>query len=167
MPVQIQEIKHRLNGSSQSFLCDLLYRSTEALVLRFQATGTPYAAVARTTEGFFWQGRNYLVYRMFDQDGALVGHRIDVCRDVRFGQESIEWTDLLLDLFITPAGELRVLDEDEVASAITAGLLSPQDQEIIARTRALLEADYQAVVEEAARLWQPGAGFASPSAGVL
>ena len=146
--MQIRENKHRLNGHRQTFFCDLLYRDGEAMVLRFQTTTGPYAAVTHTTEGYFWQGRNYLVYKMFNQSGELVGNRFDVCRDVRFGADSVDWTDLILDFFVTPQGELRVLDETEVEEAVQNGVLSPEDQEIIASTHRFLERGYGEVIQE-------------------
>lgn len=150
--MQIREIKHHLNGSQQVFFCDLLYRGEGAMIVRFQTTEDPYAAVARTTEGYFWEGRNYLIYKMFNQFGDLVGHRADVCRDVRFGPDSVDWTDLLLDFFITPQGELRVLDQDEVKEAVARGALSPEDMAILARIRELFEGQHEALIAEAADL---------------
>ncbi|HLC30170.1 MAG TPA: DUF402 domain-containing protein [Dehalococcoidia bacterium] len=159
--MQIRENKHRLNGHRQTFFCDLLYRDGEAMILRFQTTADPYATVAHTTEGYFWQDRNYLVYKMFNQFGELVGHRFDVCRDVRFGPDSVDWTDLILDFFVNPNGELRVLDETEVEEAVQNGGLSPADQDIISSTRTFMEREYDAVIQEILALHER-AGLSSP-----
>lgn len=155
----ITEIKHHLDGRSQTFLCDLLLRGEGVMVLRFQTSGSAYAAVARTTEAFFWEGRNYLIYRMFSETGELVGHRFDVCRGVRFGEDTLEWTDLLLDFFVTPAGELQALDEEEVAEAVALGRLDLEGQAILRDTRFLLEHEYTSILQEAALLWAQGASL--------
>ena len=159
--MQIRENKHHLNGHRQTFFCDLLYRDQEAMVLRFQTTTGPYSAITLTTEGYFWQGRNYLVYKMFNQFGDLMGHRFDVCRDVRFGPDSVDWTDLILDFFVNPSGELRVLDETEVEEAVQNGGLGPEDQEIIASTRAFMEREYDAIIQEILTLHER-AGLPAP-----
>src|SRR5438128_1072458 len=130
--MKIREIKRRLNGSHQEFLCDLIYRDDEAMIIRWQSTGK-YAAIASMSEGYYWEDRHYLIYRMF-REGALYGHRFDVCRDVRFGPDTVEFTDLFLDFFVTPDGELQIHDEDEVAEAIATGVVSPADQQIILET---------------------------------
>ena len=152
--MKIREIKRRLNGAQQVFFCDLIYKDAEAMIIRYQHTVDPYAAVAWISEGYYWPGRNYLIYKMFDQYGALAGHRFDVCKDVRFGPDSVEFTDLYLDAFVPPAGDLQVLDEEEVAQAVFSGEVGPEDQAIIAATRALLEAEHAAIIQEAASVRQ-------------
>ena len=148
--MKIYETKRRLNGTSQTFECDLVYRDDEALVIRYESKGQ-YSALASVSEGYYWEGRNYLIYKMF-REGRLVGHRFDVCRDVAFGTDSVAWTDLLLDFFFTPEGELQVHDEDDVEDAIKAGVLTREDQQIVAKTRALMEVEVGRIVEEAATL---------------
>ena len=147
-PMEIREIKKKPDGREQTFVCDLIYRDGDALIIRYESKGN-LRAFASMSEGYYWAGRNYLIYRMF-REGVLVGHRFDVCKDVTLGPDSVEWTDLYLDFFLTPQGEWQVHDEDEVAEAIESGLLTDEDQAIIVRTRALLEAEHQRVVAEAA-----------------
>ena len=148
--MKVYETKRRLNGTSQTFECDLIYRNGEAMVIKYESKGQ-YRAFANVSEGYYWEGRNYLIYKMF-RDGELVGHRFDVCRDVTFGPNSVDWTDLILDFFLTPAGDLQVHDEDELHEAVNAGVVTPEDQAIIARTRTLLESEVQRIVDEAAQI---------------
>lgn len=148
--MKVYETKRRLNGTSQTFECDLIYRNAEAMVIRYESKGQ-YRAFANVSEGYYWQGRNYLIYKMF-RDGELVGHRFDVCKDVTFGPDCVDWTDLILDFFLTPAGELEVHDEDEVQEAGREGRLTPGDLEVIEKTHALLEAAVHHIVKEASEL---------------
>jgi len=148
--VKVREIKRKLDGREMAFDCDLIYRDDDAMVIRYESKGN-FARIATMSEGYYWQGRNYLIYKMF-RDGELVGHRFDVCRDVTFGPDCVEWTDLDLDFFLTPEGELQVHDEDEVAEAIAVGLLNSDDQQIIKRTRQLLTDEHQRIVSEAAAM---------------
>lgn len=150
--MQVKEIKRHLNGAQQVFYCDLVYLGQEAAIIRYTATEDPYKAVAAVSEGYYWQGKNYLMYKLFDEFGGLVGYRFDVCRDVRIESGQVEWTDLYLDAFVSPGGDIRVDDEAEVAEAVARGELTAADQAIIQRTRALLETEYRRIIEEAARL---------------
>jgi len=147
---KIYETKRRLNGTSQTFECDLIYRNGKAMVIKYESKG-PFRAFASMSEGYYWEGRNYLIYKMF-RDGELVGHRFDVCRDVTFGPNSVAWTDLILDFFFTTDGELQVHDEDELQEAMASGRVTPEDLAIIDTTRALLTADVLDIVREAAEV---------------
>lgn len=146
--LKVFETKRRLNGTSQTFECDLVYRNGEAMVIKYESKGQ-YKAFANVSEGYYWEGRNYLIYKMF-REGELVGHRFDVCRDVKFGPDTVDWTDLILDFFYTPAGELQVHDDDELHEAVNAGVVTPEDQAIIANTRGLIESEILKIVAEAA-----------------
>ena len=144
--MEIREVKRKPDGREQTFVCDLVYRGDDALIIRYESKNAN--ALASLSEGYYWEGKNYLIYKMF-RDGRLVGHRFDVCRDVTFGTDSVEWTDLYLDFFLTPEGEFQIHDEDEVEEAIKAGLLGPEDQEIIWRTRDFMVVEHPRVVSEA------------------
>ena len=146
--MEVREIKHRLNGSLETFYCKLLYRDDERMVISFLATADPYLAVAWVSEGYFWKGRNYLMYKMFNHYNGLVGHRFDVCKDVRFGPDTIDWTDLILDFFVDATGALHVHDEEELAEAIENGRLGVSDGAIVTHVRDLIANDYQAIIDE-------------------
>ncbi len=146
--MEIREIKHRLNGAQQTFYCRLLYRDEDVMIIRFRATEDPFLAVARTSEGYFWKSRHYLMYKMFNQYDDLVGHRFDICKDVHFGHDSIDWTDLVLDFFVDPTGTLHIEDEDELADMLANGIMTAQDGEIVARTRDVLEREFDAIIQE-------------------
>ncbi len=147
-----REVKHKLNGSQQVFDCELLFQSDDAIIVRFVATEEPYISMAHHSEGYFWRDRNYLMYKMFRENDDLVGYRLDVCRDVQFGSEQVDWTDLVLDARVSPGYNVSIEDEDEVTEAIAAGLLSPADQQIIATTKRIFETGITAIVSDAERL---------------
>lgn len=150
--MRFREVKRKPNGSLHAFDCDLVYRTDDALIVRYHATEEPFKSIAAMSEGYYWRGRNYLMYKMFNEDGDLIGYRFDVCRDVRIAENQVEWTDLYLDARVSPAGDVRIEDEDEVAEASARGELSAEDQRIIRVTRKLLETDYQNIIQEASEL---------------
>jgi predicted RNA-binding protein associated with RNAse of E/G family len=105
--------------------------------------------VGSVTFGCFWAGRNYNLYRFTGPDGHVIAYRFDVVRSVHLTPGHITYTDLLLDAWLPPGGELRIEDEDEVRAADTAGLLTSRDIAIINRTGRLLERNYRRIVAEA------------------
>ena len=147
--MQIKEIKHRLNGSQQVFFCDLVYAGPEGTIIRYQATEDPYKAVAWTSEGYYWPDKHYLMYKLFDEYGALRGYRFDVCKDVQLEPGQVEWTDLYLDAVVSPAGDISIEDEDEVAEAIGRGELSESDKAIINQTRRVLMEEHRRIIQDA------------------
>lgn len=151
-PMTITEIKRHLDGRVERFTCDLLLWTDQAVVVRFHPQGTKYAALMRHSDGFFWTGRNYLMYQIVGADGAVVRHRFDVCKDVRISDDSVEFTDLLLDVVLPLGGDPLVEDEDEVAAATESGLLTAADLAAIDTTRMVLTTRYASIIREAEAL---------------
>ena len=152
----IRETKHTLDGRRQSFDCGLVAVSPRLALVRFvhtaaRAAGGFFFPDGSVTFGFFWAGRHYNLYRFTGPDGVVIAYRFDVVDAVRITPAHVRYTDLLLDAWLAPGGELRVEDEDEVEAAEAAGLLSPRRRSIIDRTRLLLERAHPRIVAEAER----------------
>ena len=156
--MQVKEIKQRLNGTRQTFFCDALHLSADVAVLRFLATAD-YSTDPSTerphryTDGFFWPGRSYLMYQMFGDNDELLGYRFDVCTDVTVDSDTVRWTDLELDFWVDPAltgGEF--LDEAEYADAVQRELVTPEQQELVEKTRGLLATRFRDIIGEAQAL---------------
>jgi hypothetical protein len=145
----ITEIKRHLDGRVQTFTCDLLHRDRDLLVVRFHAAGTAYARRIHHSDGFFWRNRTYLMYQLLGPAEEPLGYRFDVCKDVRFSEASVEFTDLLLDVVVAADGTLEVQDEDEVDAAHAAGELTPTDLAVILQTRAELVDGAAGIITEA------------------
>lgn len=152
----ILETKRHLDGRRERFTCDLISVSRRLAIVRFAHSGSRRAGefffpAGSFTIGFFWAGRHYNLYRITGPGGAVIVYRFDVVDAVRITPTHVSYTDLLLDLWVTPDGHLRVEDEDEVKAATAAGLLSARRQQIIARTRAWLTRSHPRVIAEAER----------------
>lgn len=152
-PRTVVETKHTLDGRAQRFSCLGLLMTPALAVIRFdhpaerRAGGFHIPSGSRTL-GYFWRGRAYNCYRMTGPVGVVIAYRFDVVERVRISETAVSYRDLLLDVWLSPAGELTVEDEDEVADAAARGLLSPDQLERIARTRRLLEQQYRRIVAE-------------------
>ncbi|MCX6023193.1 MAG: DUF402 domain-containing protein [Chloroflexi bacterium] len=156
--MQIQEIKQRLDGSRQVFYCDVVWLGGDAAVLKFVATmdysTNPSADLPhKFTEGYFWQGRPYLMYKMFGDVDQLIGYRFDVCTDVRITSDAVRWTDLLLDFWVDPElTSSRFMDEDELATATARGLLTPEHLAVVDEAREALAGSYRTIIADAEAL---------------
>jgi len=63
---------------------------------------------------WFYSDRWYNVFRLEDvDDGRLKGWYCNIGRPARLGGDMVAYDDLALDVFVTPSGEVLVLDEDE------------------------------------------------------
>lgn len=65
---------------------------------------------------WFYADRWYSIFEMHDvDDDRIVGWYCNFSRPARFDADTVRADDLALDLFVTPDGALRVLDEEEFA----------------------------------------------------
>src|SRR5207302_4167407 len=116
------------------------------------------------TTGFFWRDRTYNLYHITRADATPIADRFDVVEGVRIRRDALEYTDLLLDLWVSPLGEARFEDEDEVREYRDRGLLTDRQLATIERTGRYLARNHRRVIAAALaelRL-QQGGGQTSP-----
>jgi PncC family amidohydrolase len=65
----------------------------------------------------FYDDRWYNVFELFNAQGQLKGWYADVTRPAHITSDTIDWEDLILDIWMSPDGSMQVLDEDEFASS--------------------------------------------------
>lgn len=151
----ITEIKRHLDGRVEQFECELLHRDASTMVIQFVAQpGSPFYGRMSRSEGYFWADRPYLMYKIYGKDGQLAGYRFDACRDVIFGPDFVEFTDLYLDFRVTPDGTLTVEDEDELEAALALGLIDDTDYDVARLAHDLLTSDLPIVLAEAIALME-------------
>ena len=155
--MRITEVKRHLDGSEERFDCELVLRRAHLLIVRFahrrdRSAGGFSIPRGSRTDGFFWTGRPYCLYRMSGPDGRPIADRFDVLEKCRIGEREVSYLDLLVDLWVAPDGAVLVEDEDEVAEHVRRGLLSGEQGRRIERVTALLVRDHRRIIREAARL---------------
>lgn len=156
-PATVLEIKHTLDGRTQTFACTAVFHTPRLIVVRFahpgerRAGGFHFPAGSHTL-GFFWRARSYNLYRITGPDENVIAYRFDVMERVRITPRIVGYHDLLLDLWVNPAGVVAVEDEDEVRAAQAAGLLTPRQHATIERTRSLLERGHARIIAECEQL---------------
>jgi predicted RNA-binding protein associated with RNAse of E/G family len=76
----------------------------------------------------FWLWRDdQVVERYFDAQGQALGTQVDLCMPLQI--EERQWTarDLLLDIWISPQGQVTVGNETAFDAAVRGGQISPEE----------------------------------------
>jgi hypothetical protein len=170
----VQEIIHKLNGPDESYWCDTLHRDSGYVVLRFdvQEPGrigrTPIPAGSLTI-AHYRDETPYVLWEMYGpvRRGSgtrpLLGCCYHVCRPPAISLDetetpTVEYTDLLLDLWFSPEGRLTPLDQDELEEATHSGVVDTGEFEQIGNVLRTVAARHWDII---ASLWRPPLGVAS------
>ncbi len=116
---RITEIKTTLSGRTDRFVCDVVKRDPERVVLLYRLErDVDLHGVGLTkgshSVGYFWRSRPYNLYHFHNLDGRTAAYYFNVGDVVRFDHDELEWHDLAVDVLATPSGRVDVLDEDEL-----------------------------------------------------
>jgi predicted RNA-binding protein associated with RNAse of E/G family len=135
MPDTITEIKRNIGKPDQTFSCRLLRHGGDRIVISYRST-RPYRAAGlhlpagTLTLAYYQEQLPYILWKMLGPDEHLIGYYVHLCDDVRITGETVAYRDMMLDIWFFPDGSHRLLDEDELRSARTAGLV---DEATVAR----------------------------------
>jgi len=150
---EIDEVKIHKNKETQRFRCRVLQRSADSIVLYYRSS--EQATVSDTviprgsvTLAHYWTGRQYVLWRMFDPCGVLLGTLFHICRAVTISDTEVTYIDLVVDIWISPDGRLRVLDEDELADCAEKNLVSGQEMDLIDKQKELIKQQHKDILDE-------------------
>jgi predicted RNA-binding protein associated with RNAse of E/G family len=109
---------------------------------------SPQRRVLTVAKAYFYN-ENFNLLEFRDTDGELLGHYSDIGAPLtkidgglsRDPGGDYAMTDWFLDLWLTPAGEIRELDWDEFDQALAAGLLTETEAAQARATLARLKAE--------------------------
>jgi hypothetical protein len=149
---KFEEIKRHKNKPEQRFLCDLALREPEHIVLVYHASSEGRIADIKiapgsTTIAHYWQAGGYVLWRMFAADHTLIGTLFHICANTDIQETSVSYDDLIVDVWITSQGLARVLDEDELADAIKARLITNDEQSWIEQQKKIILSGYSAIID--------------------
>ena len=160
-----RERKRKLDGSIHDYDTELVHRDGRVAIVRFHMTrggGPPRLPVVvpagSVSYGFFWARRPYNLYRWLDPEGNVIAHRLDAVTDVRFGEDGLEYRDLVLDWWVLPDDTLLEEDRNELEEAIATGAISPEDAERANEAARQVYSRYRHIIDEAVALerrWVP------------
>src|SRR5262245_50075477 len=122
---QITEVKTTLAGRVDRFVCDVIERASDRVVVLYRmSAGRDLHGVwlpeGALTIGYFWRSRPYNLYHWLHPDGRTIAYYFNVGDVVRLEEREIEWRDLAVDVLATPDGRVAVLDEDELPRDLDA-----------------------------------------------
>jgi hypothetical protein len=143
------EVKRTLDGREIRFPCELVGRSPEATIVRFIVPAETSVKglllpSGTTSYGVFWPDRSYNLYWWVNPLGCTVGYYFNIQDSLRIGPDAVEWRDLIVDILVTPEGDLQVLDREELTDAVPHAVLDN-----IENTTVALSAGYQRITQEA------------------
>lgn len=148
-----RERKRYLSGAEVTFECELVALEGRRGILRY-VIERPWQVAGLTLEpgmvtyGFYWTGRPYNLYWWQDARGESVGYYFNLADSVSLSPQEFAWRDLVVDVLVLPAGQVRVIDEgdvpaeldDELRAIIDAGkhTILQKHQAIITEARMIL-----------------------------
>ena len=144
------EIKRRLDGTEERFECTPLHVTEDVAIVEFRipvAVGD--VPKGSNTIGWFWRRRPYNLYRFVAKDGHPLLHRFDVVDEVRIAENEVEYLDLIVDVLVSPTGEITIEDEDDLKRAAKRGAIDDQRLTAIERALTTITRDWRRIVRGA------------------
>lgn len=138
MAATITEIKRNLNKPDQTFECELMRHDGDRVVVSYVSprpyrVRDVYVKPGTLTLAYYRENLPYIVWKMIAPDDRLTGYYIHLCGDVRITPHTVEYRDLILDVWFFPDGAHRILDEDELDAAQAAGLIDRDTAQAVRR----------------------------------
>lgn len=137
----IVEIKHNPSKPDQTFICDLVRHDGDRIVIsyvsdRSYSVGEICVPSGTETLAYYQEKLPYVLWRMSGPDGQLVGYYIHLCDQVQITENTVEYRDLMLDVWFLPDGTYRLLDDDELDEAVNNGILNLATASVVRRNAA-------------------------------
>ena len=157
--MKILEIKRHINKPDQSYLCDLLKRGKDYIIIKYVnerpgSVGSVFFDTGSTTYAYYRDGMGYVVWKMMNPQGVLEGYLFHICCDLQVRKDRVAYLDLLLDIWVDPRGRMEILDRDEVQECARAGMLGVHELEWIAQQEQQVVESWRHMVDDFDRLLQ-------------
>ena len=151
--MKYREIKRHLDKPDAVFNCEAIARARNYVVLKYVnarpgRVGDQEIHTGSVTYGYYRHGAGYVVWKMHDPEGRLLGHLFHICRNLKVDDRHVDYVDLMLDLWFDSAGRLTVLDRDELETYRRRNELSRQDMEWIARQERAIAGHVDEILED-------------------
>jgi predicted RNA-binding protein associated with RNAse of E/G family len=147
------EFKRHLDKPDETYMCDLVARGTDWVVLSYVSNRAWEVAGALLPAGsqtlaFYHTGVAHVLWQMHAPSGNLKGHLFHICRDVQVEERRVSYLDLLLDVWIGSDGVVEILDREDVDMCYREGKLCEADLEAIAAEEKRIVAHWPVLVRE-------------------
>ena len=148
-----RELKRHIDKPDEEYTCDL-HASGAGWVVLYYVSAKPwtvadaYLPIGSKTLAFYKAGASQVLWQMSDPTGHLMGHLFHLCRELHIAQNWVSYLDLLLDVWVNPAGKATVLDRDDVEACKLSGKLSKDDLADIEAGQLRITAGWDELVKE-------------------
>ncbi|MBI4639861.1 MAG: DUF402 domain-containing protein [Candidatus Tectomicrobia bacterium] len=145
------EMKRNVHKEDQTFSCNLVHYQPDYVVISMPRT-RPFVMLGSqldpggSTVAHFWNDRGYALYEFLNPGDRVVGYYFHLLSDVLIREDSVEYKDLLLDLWVYPDGRWVELDRDELDDCAQKGLISQEEMESANRWAKEIVRNFNAIV---------------------
>jgi protein associated with RNAse G/E len=151
--MKILEIKRHLNKPDESYLCDLLERDRNWIIVKYVSdrpgrVGSVTFDAGSTTFAYYRTGMGYVIWKMLAPDNRLKGHLFHICQDLHVEEDKVKYLDLLLDVWIDAAGQITVLDRDEVEDCAGKGVIGEKELIWIAQQEKEIVENWKQIISD-------------------
>ena len=155
--MKILEIKRHFNKPDESYLCDLLKRGNDYIIIKYVneqpgSVGSVTFDIGSTTYAYYRNGMGYVIWKMENPHHELEGYLFHICCDLQVREAKVEYQDLLLDIWIDTNGQLTILDRDEVQQCQAADVIGQSELKWIARYEKQIVENWQQIISDFNRL---------------
>ena len=155
--MKILEIKRHLNKPVESYLCDLLKRGNDYIIIKYVneqpgSVGSVTFDTGSTTYAYYRKGMGYVVWKMVDPHNVLKGYLFHICCDLQVREDRVVYLDLLLDVWIDTRGQITILDRDEVQQCAEDHMIGENELMWIAQHERQIVENWQEIVADLNRL---------------
>jgi len=146
------ERKKYLLGGEIVYPCELIeirdgFGILKYLVDRQHIVGSLIIPPETISYAFYWTDRPYVLYSWFNSDCQVIGHYFNVADSVSLSAHEFSWRDLIVDILILPAGQIEILDEDEIPESLDSEM-----KKRIESVKQLILQNHQTIIDETSRI---------------
>ena len=146
------EIRLHKAKTPQKFLCHLLHRGNDSVVLYYPIQSPVRIADTEIEKGSFtfahyWTDRNYVLWKFKDPDHRLLGYLFHVCNKPEISNTFVRYEDLELDIWFDPDGTATLLDQDEVTECCKRGLIDNNERALIEQQKRYILKNFHTIIE--------------------
>ena len=146
------ERKKYLLGDEIVYPCELIalrddFGILKYLVNRQHKVGSLIIPPETISYAFYWTDRPYVLYNWFNKDSQAIGYYFNIADSVSLSAYEFSWRDLIVDILILPAGQIEILDEDEIPAS-----LDPEMKKHIESVKQFILQNHQTIIDETSEI---------------